>query len=114
MAHQNKNCFILDPTSNHTSVYFLHPTNITQKLTSEVFTGTSYGDWKRPITLALSAKNKLSFVDGSLSEPVATDPNYKAWERVNNMVIGWLIAALEPKTDSSVMYKPQERFEKST
>ncbi|KAH1085760.1 hypothetical protein GYH30_017642 [Glycine max] len=34
---------------------------------------------------ALSAKNKLEFVDGGAAEPLKTDRTYGAWKRSNNM-----------------------------
>lgn len=38
-------------------------------LVSTVFNGTGFAAWKRSMTLALSAKNKMCFVDGSLTPP---------------------------------------------
>lgn len=89
---------------NLASVYFLHPSETSQKLVSEISTGTSFGDWKRSVMIALSARNKLVFVNGTLPKPVSTDPSYKAWERVNSVVIGWLIGAVDSKIGRSVQW----------
>jgi hypothetical protein len=35
---------------------------------------------------ALDAKNKLSFIDGSLSIPDVQDLNRNAWERCNHLI----------------------------
>ena len=83
----NQNNSTLDPTVNPASVYFLHPSNCGQKLVTDVFNGSSYSDWKRAMMIALSRKNKLCFVDGSLNRPGPNSPNIKAWDRVNNIVI---------------------------
>ena len=53
------------------------------------------------MTISLDAKNNLYFVDGSLEKPSIND---KAWNRCNNMVIGWLIASLERSIAKSIMY----------
>lgn len=55
----------IDPTTNPASVYLLHPSNSGQKIISDVFRGIGFGDWKRSMIIALSGKNKLSFVDGT-------------------------------------------------
>lgn len=55
--------------------------------------------------IELIAKNKLCFVNGSLPKPSANAQDVKAWERCNNMVLGWLIASLDRVVAKSVMYK---------
>lgn len=103
MANQSNNSNNLDPMLKSASAYFFHSTDVSQKLVSEVFNGSSYGDWECVITIALSAKSKLTFVDGNLNKPGPNSPNYKAWEHVNNVVTGWLIGALDPKIARSRM-----------
>ena len=53
---------------------------------SEVLNGTNYSTWILAITIALDAKNKLSFVDGSLPSPSENHPHYRIWFRWNSMV----------------------------
>lgn len=107
--HNNNNTNTLDPTLNPASVYFLHPTDVSQKLVNDVFTSNNFGDWKRAMKIALSAKNKLPFVDGTLNKLGSNIPNHKAWDRVNSLVIGWLIGALDPKIARSVMWYQTSR-----
>nr|KYP52666.1 hypothetical protein KK1_025408 [Cajanus cajan] len=40
---------------------------------------------------ALSAKNKLEFIDDSATEPPVDDQHYNAWRRCNNMVASWIV-----------------------
>jgi len=50
--------------------YFLHPSDHPGLLlVSTPFDGTSFGSWKRTMTIALSTKSKLYFVDGTLAKP---------------------------------------------
>lgn len=48
--------------------------------------------------------NKFRFVDGSLTKLAVNNPTHKAWERVNNVIIGWLIGDIDPKIARSVMW----------
>jgi hypothetical protein len=50
---------------------------------------------------ALRAKNKLGFVDGSITKP--TDPNdplLDAWERCNDMIVSWIHNSVSPSVIS--------------
>lgn len=94
----------LDPTMNPASIYYLHPSDTGLKIVNEVFGGSGYNDWKRSMTIALSSKNKLSFVDGTLTKPASNSPVPKAWERVNNVVIGWILSSLDSSIGKSVLW----------
>jgi len=49
------------------SFYYLHPSdNPGALLVSEIFTGENYIAWSRSMTIALTVKNKIAFIDGSL------------------------------------------------
>ena len=76
------------------------------------------------MTLALNAKNKLGFVNGTikaLSEETYPD-DYAIWSRCNDMVHSWIVNTLNPKILDSVIYNTtahevwedlQERFSQS-
>ncbi|XP_074341882.1 uncharacterized protein LOC141679278 [Apium graveolens] len=95
----------MELTQDSYSVYFLHPSDNTgMKLVTTPFSGTCYGNWKRSMIIGLTAKNKMSFIDGTLAKPAATDDTYPAWSRCNSMITGWIITALEPQIASSILY----------
>lgn len=77
-------------------------------LVSQVFKGfgyvPSFGSWKRAMMIALSAKNKLGFVDGSCVKPDEGSPDLYHWERCNSMVISWLLNSLANEISESVLY----------
>lgn len=54
--------------------------------------------------VALSVKNKVSFINGSLPCPAASDPNYRAWNRGNNVVISWIFNSVSKEIAASIMY----------
>ncbi|KAI4365652.1 hypothetical protein MLD38_021618 [Melastoma candidum] len=49
--------------------------------------GENYLTWSRAMTNALRAKNKLSFIDGTLKKPDEDDPLHERWEICNSMII---------------------------
>ena len=54
--------------------------------------------------IALSAKNKVAFVDGSLPEPSSDSVECKPWERCNDLIISWLLFNLDTTIAKSVLY----------
>lgn len=58
------------------------------------------------MTMALTAKNKLSFVNGSLPQPaVETGAEYHAWVRCNNMILSWILNSVSKEIAASVIYR---------
>jgi hypothetical protein len=57
------------------SPFYLHHGNSPRTLlVSQPLVGNNYHTWKRSMLMALSAKNKLGFIDGSLEKPAANSP----------------------------------------
>ena len=55
--------------------------------------------------MALTAKNKVGFVNGMIEQPQDESfPAYNAWVRCNTMVISWLLNSLSMEIASSVIY----------
>ena len=67
---------------------FLHPSDQPgQGLVADIFNGDDFENWRRSMTVALSAKQKLSFVVGTNKKPKAGSPLLPYWQRCNDMVI---------------------------
>ncbi|XP_075109190.1 uncharacterized protein LOC142180981 [Nicotiana tabacum] len=97
----NIDTFSPDPTSP----LFVHSSDIPGiSLVPVPFSDSSFGGWKRKMIVALSAKNKIAFVDGTCLQPTTTVVEQKLWDRCNNMVISWLTASLSPEIAESVQY----------
>ena len=92
----------IEPTNNPASIYYLHPSDVGHKIITNVFNGSGYRDWRKAVILALSAKNKLTFVNGWITKPAKDSSDLSAWGRVNDVIIGWLLSALEPSIAKSV------------
>lgn len=56
-------------------------------LVTEVLNDQNYAHWSRSITIALLAKLKLGFIDGTQVKPADTSPHFALWKRSNDLVI---------------------------
>lgn len=53
---------------------------------------------------ALSAKNKVEFIDGSIPEPQKSDRTYDAWRRCNNIVVSWIAHSISTQIRQSILW----------
>lgn len=87
------------------SPFFLHGENPGVVLVSQPLIGENYNTWSRLIIIALSAMNKLQFIDGSLPRPsFETGAEHPAWERCNNMILYWILNSVSKEIASSIIY----------
>lgn len=89
---------------NTSSVYYLHPTDTSLKLVTNTFKGIGFKGWKRSMSIALSGKNKMGFVDGTIKRPTTSNSLGKAWDRVNDTVIGWIMNVVDENITKSILW----------
>lgn len=53
--------------------------------------------------IALNAKNKLSFVDGSLLKPTTSSTDIRLCERYNDMVLSWMLNSIDKSIVDSLI-----------
>ncbi|KAL0898785.1 hypothetical protein Bca101_082746 [Brassica carinata] len=70
---------------------------------SEVLDGTNYDNWSIAMNIALDAKNKLAFIDGSVVRPLESHVNLRIWSRCNSMVKSWLLNSVSKKIYKSIL-----------
>uniref|UniRef100_A0A1J3EFZ9 Retrovirus-related Pol polyprotein from transposon TNT 1-94 n=1 Tax=Noccaea caerulescens TaxID=107243 RepID=A0A1J3EFZ9_NOCCA len=86
------------------SPYFLTSgDNPGTSIISEVLDGTNYNTWIIAITIALDAKNKIAFVDGSLPRPPESHPHYRIRSRCNSMVKSWILNSITKEIYGSIL-----------
>ncbi|RVW44988.1 Retrovirus-related Pol polyprotein from transposon RE2 [Vitis vinifera] len=93
--------------SDLSNPYFTHHSDhLGLVLISKPLNGDNYSAWRRAMTLALNAKNKLGFVNGTIKAPSKeTHPNdYATWSCCNDMVHSWIVNTLNPEISDSVIY----------
>jgi hypothetical protein len=83
---------ILSSIDNPRNPYYLNNgDNPGIHLVTEKLNGENFHTWQRSMTRALSAKNKLWFVNGSISQPIdPLDPLFDISTRCNDLVLSWL------------------------
>ncbi|XP_074314706.1 uncharacterized protein LOC141649938 [Silene latifolia] len=62
----------------------------------------NYEEWYRTLRLALLAKGKLDYVDGTISKPSPSDADYKSWRSANALVCVWIYFSIEPDLRTSI------------
>ncbi len=85
--------------------YFLyHEESLRMSLVKQPLTKENYHSWSRLMVIALTAKNKIGSVNGSITAPGISSPLYNAWERCNAMVLLWVWNSLSEQIAASVIY----------
>jgi hypothetical protein len=96
---------VSDPSNDPSDVYYVHasdgPNTIAVK---PVLNHSNYQIWARSMRRALGGKNKFEFVDGSIEVPSEFDPNFKAWNRCNNLVHSWILNSVDDSISQSLFF----------
>ncbi|KAF5450496.1 hypothetical protein F2P56_030845 [Juglans regia] len=97
---------MVNPSDDSSRHYYLHPSNNPGALlVSEIFTSENYVAWSRSFSIALTVKNKIAFIDESLTQSSLDDPRFRvAWLRANNLVLSWLINSIAKEIRGSLLY----------
>ncbi|KAL0361774.1 UNVERIFIED_CONTAM: hypothetical protein Sradi_3861900 [Sesamum radiatum] len=65
--------------------------------------------WSRSVQIALGAKSKLSFIDGSCAKPVTTGEEHEQWRKTDCMVTSWLLNSISKDIVEAFMYTSSAR-----
>ena len=74
-----------------------------------VFNGNNYVNWNRSVSLALGARNKLGFTDGSLARQSDESEDLQKWVRNDYMVTSWLLNSIDKSIIKSFIFTPSTR-----
>ncbi|KAJ8641114.1 hypothetical protein MRB53_017808 [Persea americana] len=97
-----------DQRANNDPFFVHHSDNPTAVLVSPLLTGDNYSTWLRAMTMALRAKNKLCFVDGT-TEPPTDIKELQQWQRCNDLVSSWILNSTEGEIRASILYAETAR-----
>jgi len=105
MGDGGKKRFIVEPHSP----CFLHPSEGPgAMITAMIFDGKNYELWEKAMTMALRAKSKLAFINGTLKRPAAREDEdfseYDTWDMANSMLFSWLLNVIDPKLWMTIAY----------
>ncbi|KAH0694205.1 hypothetical protein KY285_021302 [Solanum tuberosum] len=94
-----------DAPIDSSSPLYMHPSdNPGAMLVPNPFNGTGYRSWRRGVLRSLSVKNKLGFINGECEKPASNSPNFRLWERCDDMVTSWILNSLGKEIADSVEY----------
>ena len=89
--------------SVHSLFYFTGRDNPGLSIITEVLDGTNYDNWCISMMIALYAKNKSAFVDGSLARPSNSHASFRIWSRCNSMVKFWILNSISKQIYKSIL-----------
>jgi len=87
--------------------YYIHPSNHPgHLLVPPKLNGTNYSSWSKSMVNALTTKNKVGFINGSIKTPSEVDQlaEYALWNRCNIMILSWLTHSVEPDLAKGVIH----------
>ncbi|XP_073270446.1 uncharacterized protein [Primulina huaijiensis] len=74
-------------------------------IVSEQLTGVeNYGVWSRAMLIALRAKNKITFIDGTCKCPAIGNVTLRQWERCNALVLSWIMNSVSKDIFGGIVY----------
>lgn len=92
-------------------IYINHPYYISSSahtglsLVTETLTDQNYHHWSRSIKIALSAKLKLGFINGSQPQPATNSVEFTLSKRSNDLVISWILNHVSTEIRKSVGFR---------
>ncbi|XP_015163840.1 uncharacterized protein [Solanum tuberosum] len=80
-----------------------------QTLVNTSFDGRGFPGCRRSVLIDLSAKNKLGFINGSITPPDLNTSNYQQWSRCNHMVTFWLLNSVSKDIEGNAICSKTSR-----
>nr|XP_043633025.1 uncharacterized protein LOC122604192 [Erigeron canadensis] len=81
-------------SSNHPGMAF----------TITAFNGSNFHGWSRTVKMALGAKLKLGFIDGTCKKPENDEEKLQKWIRCDYMVTCWILNSMITKLSEAFLY----------
>lgn len=91
----------MDP--GHSPLFMHNADHPSLQIISLRLDGLNYDDWNPAMKISLDAKNKISFVDGTLTRPDPSEPTFRLWSRCKSMVKSWLLNLVSPQIYISIL-----------
>ncbi|XP_074319778.1 uncharacterized protein LOC141656688 [Silene latifolia] len=98
-----------DSSSNQT-FSVIQVENPSQNITQIRFNGSNYDEWSRSFLLALLAKGKDGYLDGSETKPADTAATFKQWRSNNALVTAWIFNSMESEVRNQISSRPEAKL----
>ncbi|KAG8495219.1 hypothetical protein CXB51_012817 [Gossypium anomalum] len=76
----------------------------TQLVSYQLLGPENFTVWSRAMRIALLAKNKLGFVDGSCSKASVTVDLHSQWDRCNALVLSWILNTVSKELSAGIVF----------
>ncbi|KAL9232972.1 hypothetical protein vseg_008023 [Gypsophila vaccaria] len=63
-------------------------------ITHVVLNSNNYEEWARGMQIALRAKQKLGFINGTIKEPEVGSSDHDSWWAINAMIVTWIFCSI--------------------
>ncbi|XP_074290309.1 uncharacterized protein LOC141617038 [Silene latifolia] len=87
----------------------VHVENTGHSITPIPFNGNNYDEWSRSFQLALMAKGKLGYIDGSITKPAATADTFETWQSTNALVTMWIFNIIDSGIRNQIVLRPEAK-----
>ena len=67
-------------------------------------TRDNFLSWSKSMKIALGAKNKLKFINGSCEVPSVEPTEYSLWKRIDWMVLSWILNSMMKEIAETFVY----------
>ncbi|XP_071728411.1 uncharacterized protein [Rutidosis leptorrhynchoides] len=99
------------PTDTSSSYYLSSSDHLGMNFVGDnLLNDSNYSDWKAEMSNALYAKNKIGFIDGTISMLKEGAQELAVWKRCNVMVRGWLVSSMIKEIKNNVKYANTSRY----
>lgn len=59
-------------------------------------------EWAEEIEMAFESKNKLGFIDGTISHSLVRKVEIRRWKKINTLIGSWILKTIEPSLRSLI------------
>ncbi|XP_074310510.1 uncharacterized protein LOC141646538 [Silene latifolia] len=96
-------------TTKPPSYSYIHVEHPGHSITPVVFNGNNYDEWSRSFHLAIMAKGKLGYIDGTITKPSSTAATFETWQSTNALVTMWIFNTIEPALRNQIALRPEAK-----
>ena len=94
------------------NLYFVHHSDHSRHMLVPMkLNGANYQSWSKSMIHALTVKNKIGFIDGSIEPPSETEQpmDFAIWNQCNSMILSWLTHSVKPDLAKGVVHAKMTR-----
>ncbi|KAK8574586.1 hypothetical protein V6N12_062276 [Hibiscus sabdariffa] len=72
-------------------------------ITCHRLNGHNYLEWSQSVSIFLSGRDRLGYVNGASNQPASTAATYNQWQRADHQVMTWLLNSMTPEVSKNFL-----------